>query len=102
MWQPYPIPNTGAQYGLGDMNATFFLSPRKPGKLIWGAGPAFALPTATNDILEQGKFSLGPSIVALTQADSPETGWDYLWIADGPAGSTSRVAPLNDIDHMTK
>jgi hypothetical protein len=35
--------------------------------VIWGAGPAFVFPTATNDILGQGKFSLGPSFVALAQ-----------------------------------
>ncbi len=67
VWQPYPNATTGGEYGLGDMNPTFFLSPRKPGKLIWGAGPAFVIPTATNDILGQGKFSLGPSLVVLTQ-----------------------------------
>jgi len=69
IWQPYPNVSTGGQYGLGDMNPTLFLSPRKPGKLIWGAGPAFVIPTATSDILGQGKFSLGPSFVALAQPE---------------------------------
>jgi hypothetical protein len=67
VWQPYPSQTTGGEFGFGDMNPTFFLSPAKPGKLIWGAGPAFVIPTATNDILGQGKFSIGPSLVALTQ-----------------------------------
>jgi hypothetical protein len=49
------------------MNPTFFLSPAKPGKLIYGAGPAFILPTATSTQTGQGKFSLGPSVVALMQ-----------------------------------
>jgi len=53
--------------GLGDMNPTFFLSPAKPKKLIWGVGPAFLLPTATERVLGQGKWSIGPSLVALTQ-----------------------------------
>ena len=35
-------------FGLGDLNPTFFLSPAKPGKLIWGVGPTFTLPTATD------------------------------------------------------
>ena len=60
-------PEQGGEYGLGDMNPTFFLSPAKPGKIIWGAGPAFVIPTATNDVLGQGKFSMGPSFVALAQ-----------------------------------
>jgi hypothetical protein len=41
-----PLPSAAGQitqqgvYGLGDMNPTFFLSPAKPGEVIWGAGPA--------------------------------------------------------------
>src|SRR5271166_1544216 len=38
VWQPYPNQNTGGEYGLGDMNPTFFFSPAKPHKLIWGVG----------------------------------------------------------------
>jgi hypothetical protein len=67
VWQPYPNQNTGGEYGLGDMNPTFFLSPGKPGKLIWGVGPALVIPTATSTILGQGKLSLGPSVVLLAQ-----------------------------------
>lgn len=70
IYQPVPnapgTPETG-DYGLGDMQPTFFISPRKPGKLIWGVGPVFQLPTATNKYLGQGKVGTGPSIVALTQ-----------------------------------
>ena len=67
VWQPYPTDTTGGEYGFGDMNPSFFLSPAKPGKVIWGAGPAFVIPTATNSVLGQGKFSMGPSFVALAQ-----------------------------------
>jgi len=67
VWQPYPNASTGGEYGLGDMNPTFSISPAKPGKLIWGVGPAFVFPTATNNILGQGKVSIGPSFVALDQ-----------------------------------
>jgi len=48
------------------MNPTFFLSPAKSGELIWGVGPTFTLPTATDKLLGNGKFSLGPAAVALT------------------------------------
>jgi hypothetical protein len=37
------------------MNPTFFLSPAKAKKLIWGIGPSFLLPTAT-DVLGQKKM----------------------------------------------
>ena len=54
-------------YGLGDMNPSFFLSPKKS-KVIWGVGPTFVFPTATNTTyLGQGKLSVGPSVVALVQ-----------------------------------
>jgi len=70
IWQPVPnqpgTPETG-EYGLGDMLPTFFISPKNPGKLIWGAGPVFQLPTATNTFLGQGKLGIGPSAVLLTQ-----------------------------------
>jgi len=67
VWQPYPGANTGGAFGFGDMVPSFFLSPRNSGKLIWGAGPQFVIPTATNDILGQGKLSMGPTLVVLTQ-----------------------------------
>jgi len=54
-------------YGFGDSNPSFFLSPAKPGKIIWGVGPTFVLPTATNPVLGQGKWSIGPSVVVLAQ-----------------------------------
>jgi hypothetical protein len=74
IFQPVPVPQppgppsqqTGV-YGLGDLNPSFFLSPKKS-KVIWGVGPTFVLPTATNTTyLGQGKFSVGPSVVVLVQ-----------------------------------
>ena len=58
--------NQGAN-GLGDINPSFFLSPAKPHKITWGVGPTFMLPTATNPVLGQGKWSMGPTVVVLTQ-----------------------------------
>ena len=59
----------GGANGLGDLNPTFFLSPAHPGKLIWGFGPTFLLPTATAPPLGQGKWGAGPSIVLLVQPE---------------------------------
>jgi hypothetical protein len=61
-----PLQTTGV-YGLGDMNPSFFLVPKKS-KIIWGIGPTVVLPTATNTrYLGQGKLSMGPSVVVLVQ-----------------------------------
>ena len=44
--------------------ADLFFSPAKPGAVIWGVGPTFTIPTATDSKLGSGKFSLGPTAVA--------------------------------------
>jgi hypothetical protein len=74
IYQPLPVPQTSGSplqttgiYGLGDMNPSFFLVPKKS-KIIWGIGPSVVLPTATNTtFLGQGKLSIGPSAVVLVQ-----------------------------------
>jgi hypothetical protein len=52
-------------FGLGDINPSFFLSPAKSSGFIWGVGPTFTLPTATDSLLGSRKFSMGPTAVAL-------------------------------------
>jgi hypothetical protein len=74
-------------FGLGDMTPTFFFSPAKPHKVIWGAGPMFALPTATGRVLGQGKLSIGPSVVVLTQPGPWTIGAlvNNIWSIAGPS-----------------
>jgi hypothetical protein len=67
IYQPDVGQHNVGTMGFGDINPTFFLSPAKPGKLIWGVGPAFVLPTASNAVLGQGKWSGGPSVVGVVQ-----------------------------------
>ncbi len=64
--QPSLFPGMSSATGLGDINPTFFFSPAKSGELIWGVGPTFTLPTATDSLIGSGKFSMGPAAVALT------------------------------------
>jgi hypothetical protein len=64
--QPSLFPGVESAFGLGDINPSFFLSPAKPSALIWGVGPTFTLPTATDSLLGSGKWSMGPAAVALT------------------------------------
>jgi hypothetical protein len=68
--------NSGHQFGLGDTTPSFFFSPKAPtaSGWIWGVGPVFLLPTATNDLLGTGKYGIGPTAVFLKQTAS---GWTY-------------------------
>jgi hypothetical protein len=72
--------NSGHQFGLGDTLQSFFFSPAQPtsGGIIWGAGPAFLLPTATDPLLGGEKWGAGPTVVALKQ-DGP---WTYGMLAN--------------------
>jgi hypothetical protein len=64
--QPELAPGVDHAFGLGDINPSFFLSPAGSSELVWGFGPTFTFPTATSRELGAGKWSLGPTAVALT------------------------------------
>lgn len=67
VYQDEVVPGAGSQSGFGDINLTLFLSPKRPssGGFIWGAGPVFILPTATDSKLGNKKWGAGPSAVGL-------------------------------------
>ena len=69
------VVGTSSQSGLSDTLESFFFSPNKPTSngWIWGAGPVFQLPTATNGLLGEEKWGAGPTAVLLKQ----EHGWTY-------------------------
>jgi hypothetical protein len=52
--------------GIADIQQQIYFSPAHPGKLIWGFGPIFSFPTATNAAVQTGQFALGPTAVLLT------------------------------------
>jgi len=56
-----------SQFGLGDVVQSLFFSPRAPSSsgVIWGAGPVFLVPTATDRALGGGKWGAGPTGVIL-------------------------------------
>ena len=85
------VQKSAGVFGFGDFTPTFFLSPAKPGKLIWGAGPVVILPTATSKVLGQGKLSMGPSIVALVQPGKWTIGGlvNNAWSVAGPSDRSS-------------
>ena len=64
--------------GLGDTVQSFFFSPKSPEPFIWGIGPAFLLPTATDSVLGGEKWGAGPTVVMLKQ----HHGWTYGALAN--------------------
>ena len=69
-----------SKFGLGDTLQSFFFSPKQPtsGGWIWGVGPAFLWPTATDDALGSEKWGAGPTGLVLRQ----EHGWTYGVLAN--------------------
>ncbi|MDX1761051.1 MAG: hypothetical protein R3218_02730 [Christiangramia sp.] len=78
--------NSGRQTGLGDAVVSAFFSPKEPtsGGLIWGLGPVFLVPTATDDLGTE-KFGIGPTGVALKQIGDITLGVlaNHIWSAAG-------------------
>ncbi|HSN80597.1 MAG TPA: transporter, partial [Rhodoferax sp.] len=73
--------------GLSDITPSFFFSPKAPttGGWIWGAGPVFLLPTATDDALGTEKWGLGPTGVMLKQSGPWTVGLlaGHIWSVAG-------------------
>jgi hypothetical protein len=86
--QPPLVEGGETEAGTGDIVFSAFLSP-KQGKLIWGVGPVFGLPTTTNPSIGTGKWSLGPTVVVLKQQGPWTVGAlaNQLW----SVGSASNV-----------
>jgi hypothetical protein len=74
-----PVKGQG-EWGLGDITASQFFSPKAPTSRgwIWGAGPVWLIPTATDETLGAEKFGLGPTAVALKQSGP----WSYGALAN--------------------
>jgi len=100
------VVGTTEQTGIGDIVQSFFFSPNKTKPFIWGAGPAFLIPTASNDFLGSGKFGIGPTLVALKQQGQWTYGflWNHIWSVAGPSDranvSSTFIQPF--ISYTTK
>ena len=73
--------------GLGDILASQFFSPKSPtaGGWIWGAGPVWLLPTASEDRLGGEQWGLGPTAVVLRQKGPWTIGFlgNHIWSVAG-------------------
>lgn len=91
VWQNDVSGFSGDQFGFGDITQSFFFSPAKPTEsgITWGVGPAFLLPTATDERLGAEKWGVGPTGVALKQ----DGRWTYGVLANhiwSVAGDSNR------------
>ena len=67
VYQGERFEDEGSESGLGNITYQAFLSPAAPSEIIWGLGPAFILPTNTDDRLGSDKWSAGPALVVLAK-----------------------------------
>ena len=65
-YNSFPAGGSERATGIGDIQDQVYFSPANPGKLIWGVGPMFSFPTATNNFAETGSWTVGPGAVLLT------------------------------------
>jgi len=69
-----PVDGKG-ESGIGDTVQSLFFSPKEPTSrgVIWGVGPVFLIPTASDRMLGTEKWGIGPTAVALKQSGP----WTY-------------------------
>ena len=74
-----PEPGGESHSGFGDINQSFFFSPKKPlSGWIVGVGPILLYPTGNPDALSSEKWGIGPTFVVLKQ----EHGFTYGLLAN--------------------
>jgi len=61
--QPALIRSNKRTFGLGDVFNATLLSPTSTRRTIWGLGPVFGFPTASEDDLGTGKWLMGPAAI---------------------------------------
>ncbi len=102
---------TGAgtsQFGLGDVVQSLFFSPKAASSsgVVWGAGPVFLVPTATDQALGSGKWGVGPTGVILKIAGQNTYGVlaNHIWSIAGKSnrGDVSATFMQPFFSHTTK
>lgn len=88
-----------SQFGFGDITQSFFLSPTHSDP-IWGVGPVFLWPTATNDSLGSEKWGAGITGLVLKQEGPWTVGilanhiWSFAGDDDRPYVSNTLLQPF--------
>ena len=83
--QPPLFDGGTATFGVSDITTSFFLSPTALKSFILGVGPVFVLPSTSEPTLGSGKWSAGPTAVALKQQGPWTYGalWNQTWSFSG-------------------
>ena len=86
--QPSVRPGDSRTNGLGDTSFSAFFAPAAEGNLIWGAGPALVLPTATDKRLGAQRWAVGPTAVFVWTPGKWVVGslFSQIWDWDLPGG----------------
>lgn len=63
--------------GASDLLHASFFTPKNNDKVIWGLGPAFSLPTATDEALGSEKWTAGPAFRFAYRTDN----WNFGFVA---------------------
>jgi len=65
-----PVDDNTRFSGVGDIQLQTFVTPAKPGAVIWGLGGALSFPTATLEPVQTGTWAAGPSFVLVKMTHS--------------------------------
>jgi len=67
----------GHETGFGDIQFLTLLGPNRTSGIVWGAGATFKFPTATDDVLGEGKYQAGPAAMFFRLAKPWTVGFLY-------------------------
>lgn len=91
-----PQGTTDSTFGIGDTSMALFWSPANPGKVVWGVGPIFSLPTASNpEVLGSDKWGAGVTGVLFYNTGN--------WTMGGVASNNWSIAGNDDradVNHL--
>jgi hypothetical protein len=82
-------PTPHEQFGLEDLETSFFLTPAKNSTWIWGLGPIFDFPTASSSELGSGRWAAGPT-AALAYSEGPWSNYILAYQLMSFAGNRER------------
>ena len=94
IYLPALEPGGDEEFGIGDLQITGWLSPKSDSGFMWGVGPVFRFPTASDDSLGSEKWSAGLSFVAVLMKGP--------WVAGGLVQNVWSFAGDSNRSHVSE